>query len=226
MKKEILADKSLVFRCKLFDVIPSQERDAFLDDLKFSYKAYDKGDLILRQGTEYNALLILLKGEVLTEMSDEKGEFLPIESIKAVNALAQGFLFAPQNFSPVTVVAKTDCVLISISKENVFFLMRKYEAFMRAFLRGISEKIMLLSEKIRISALRTIKAKLAYYILQEAGEKKSFTLKMSKERLSRVFGVSRPALVNVMKQLSDAGIIAVEKREITILSRADLQKLL
>ncbi|CAK7056973.1 MAG TPA: Crp/Fnr family transcriptional regulator [Porphyromonadaceae bacterium] len=214
-----------IFQCPLCNSIPVEERADFLRDVRYSIKRYGKGDMLVAQGSVYEMLYIVVKGEVVTEMSDEKGEFVKMELIRAPNPLATGFLFATDNISPVTALAKTDCVVILIPKDNVFLLMSKYRDFMKAFLAYISNKVAFLSEKLRLASLRTIRAKLGYYLLKESRGEQEFQLKMSKEELSRLLGVSRPALVNVMMQMADEGLIGVDRRKILIKDRIALQRL-
>ena len=136
-----------IFQCPLCNSIPVEERADFLRDVRYSIKRYGKGDMLVAQGSVYEMLYIVVKGEVVTEMSDEKGEFVKMELIRAPNPLATGFLFATDNISPVTALAKTDCVVILIPKDNVFLLMSKYRDFMKAFLAYISNRVAFLSEK-------------------------------------------------------------------------------
>ena len=103
--------------------------------------------------------------------------------------------------------------------------MRKYEAFMLTFLSYISNKVFFLSEKLRLVSLRTIRAKLAYYLLKESGGKDDFILQTSREDMARLFSVSRPALVKVMMEMADEGIIEVNRRDIKIKNRAFLQNM-
>jgi CRP-like cAMP-binding protein len=158
-------------------------------------------------------------------MADDKGDFLEIEYIKAPNPMATGFLFAANNRSPVSAICKSDCKVIAIPKDNVYHLMRKYEAFMLTFLSYISNKVFFLSEKLRLVSLRTIRAKLAYYLLKESEGKDVFKLQTSREDMARLFSVSRPALVNVMMEMAEEGIIEVERRNIKINNRALLQNM-
>ena len=197
----------------------------FYSKFRQPLKQFGKNDVILTQGSQYNELYILIKGEVRTEMADEKGDFMHIDTIKAPNPLAIGFLFATDNYSPVTAIAACDSMVVAIPKDNVYFLMRKYDAFMMAFLAYISNKVAFFSEKLRLVSLRTIKAKLAYYLLKESKGENKFSLKNSKEDIARLFGVSRPALVSVMMQMVEECIIHVDKRNVEIVDRHALQKL-
>ena len=94
---------------------------------------------------------------------------------------------------------------------------------MYAILASISNKLQFLSEKIRLTSLKTIKAKTAYYLLRESEGKKEFQLTTSKQDIALQFGVSRQALSNVMKELHDEKIINMERRKIKITNRQALQ---
>ena len=216
-------NKSFIFKCPLCNSIPDSEKEDFLNNVRFSVKSFKKGEWIISQGEEYVVLYILIEGEIKTVMMDEKGDFMHIENIKAPHPMATGFLFAGNNKSPVTAIAIKDCKLISIPKENVFSLMKKHDAFMHAILTSISNKLQFLSEKIRLTSLRTIKAKLAYYILRESNGDNFFQLKISRQEMANLFGVSRQALTSVMKQLHDENIVDIERRKIQILKRNELK---
>ena len=218
--------RRMIFQCPLCSLIPEEQKDSFLQDVRFSVRSYQKGEIIVTQGTHYDSLYILINGEVVTEMADEKGDFMKVEQLKAPNPMATGFLFSSDNRSPVSAICHTVCTVVVIPRENVYFLMRKYEGFMMAFLAYISNKVSFLSEKLRLVSFRTIRAKLAYYLLKESEGEKSFRLKTSKENMSRLFGVSRPALVKVMMEMAEEGLINVDRRDIQINDRAALKKML
>lgn len=215
-----------IFQCPLCNSIPEGQREEFLSDVKYAVKRYAKNEALVTQGSTYDKLYIVIKGEVQTEMADEKGDFLHIETIAAPNPLATGFLFATNNVSPVSAVATQDSVAVVIPKDNVYFLMHKYEDFMKAFLSYISNKLSFLSEKLRLVSFRTIRAKLAYYLLRESRGESAFRLQASKEEIARLFSVSRPALVKVVGDMVEEGIIAADRRDIEILNRAALQRML
>ena len=215
--------KAFIFKCPLCSSIPDSEKESFLNDVRFSLKTFKKDEWIISQGEEYVALYILIEGEIKPVMVDEKGDFMHIENIKAPLPLATGFIFAGNNKSPISAIAKRDCKLICIPKDNVFALMKKHDAFMYAILSSISNKIQFLSEKVRLTSLRTIRAKLAYYILKESEGEDIFHLKSSKQEISNLFGVSRQALTSVMNQLHDEELIFMESRKIKILDRQELK---
>lgn len=215
----------IIFQCPLCDAVPHEHRVSFLDDLRYSVRTFEKGETLINQDTRYNSLFILVKGEIITEIDDEKGDFTKIEEVIAPNPLAAGFLFAKENLSPVTAIAKTECVVVVIPKDNIYFLMRKYESFMQAFLLYISNRISLISEKLRLFSLRTIRSKLAYYLLRESKGSDIFRLKTSKAEIAHLCGVTRPALVKVFMEMVEDGIIDVDRRDVRILQRNVLKNM-
>ncbi len=216
-------NRAFIFKCPLCNSIPESEKDDFLNEVRFTIKNYDKNDWMMSQGEELVSLNILIEGEVKTVMVDEKGDFMHIENIKAPLPIASGFLFTDSKKSPVSVIAKKQSKIISIPKDNVFKLMKNHDTFMHAILASISNKLQFLSEKIRLTSLKTIKAKTAYYLLRESAGEKEFQLKTSKQDIAMQFGVSRQALSNIMKELHDEGIINMDRRNIDILDRKALQ---
>jgi CRP-like cAMP-binding protein len=221
-----LENRQMIFQCPLCSSIPDNQRDDFLNDLQFSVREYDKDDIIVTQGSLSETLYIVIRGEVSTEMSDEKGDFMEIEYIKAPNPMSTGFLFAADSRSPVSAICQSKCAIIAIPKDNVYLLMRKYEAFMLKFLSYISNKVFYLSEKLRLVSLRSIRAKLSYFLLKESFGGNVLQLKISREDIARIFSVSRPALVKVMMEMAEEGVIEVNGREIRIIDRNKLQSFL
>lgn len=215
-----------IFQCPLCRTIPTEQRAAFLADINYIVKHFDKKETIIQQHTPYNYLYILINGEVETQMIDENGDYTIVETIQAPNPLATGFLFASCNQSPVTAIALTSCVIISIHKENILTLMHTYPEFLTNFLAQLSDKMAFMSERLRLASYKSIKSKLAFYLLKTSNGENQFTLPASKEDVSKHLSVTRPAMVNILRQFVDEGIIEFDKREISIINRRALQQLI
>lgn len=68
---------------------------------------------------------------------------------------------------------------------------------------------------------------MSLFILENTTEKKnSFTLKRNRTQLAEYFGVQRPSLARTMGELVDKGIISIDKREVTVLKRHELKKII
>lgn len=74
---------------------------------------------------------------------------------------------------------------------------------------------------------KTIKGKLANYILKLAApDKNEIILPKSQAEMANFFGVTRPSFARSLKEMEQEGLITTNRREIKILNRAQLIKLL
>ncbi len=88
----------------------------------------------------------------------------------------------------------------------------------------ISNRSQFLSEKIKFLNFKTIKNKLAHYILQIAAEKDktSIVLNMTQNELADFFAVARPSVSRALGELEDEGFIEAAGKNIRILDKKGL----
>ncbi|MCL2290316.1 MAG: Crp/Fnr family transcriptional regulator [Bacteroidetes bacterium] len=210
--------------CPICGNIPVNERDDFLNELKFKAKYFKKGEWIAQQGDIVKALYILLKGSVKAEMISDAGTVLNIETINAPNPLAPAFLFAENNHFPVDVVALEDCEIIVISKESIMKQLACNEMFLQGFMKFNSNRAHFLSERLKFLSTKTIKGKLAKYILART-ENMDFSLDMSQTALAEYFGVARPSLSRSLSEMIDDEIITLKGKNGKVLNFTKLRRL-
>ena len=218
---EILA-KSPVFRGLTSDQI----REC-MKSIHTQVKNFRKDSLIVHAGEEVNQLLIIQKGSVRGEMLDYSGKILKIEDIESPRALAGAFLFGKTNTYPVTVTANTDVELLSIPRNEFLQLMQKEKTLLLNYLNDISTRTQFLSNKLHFLSFRTIRGKIAHYLLQKAGTDSS-TVEMlhTQQQLAELFGVTRPSLSRVLGEMQREGLITLDRKNIIILEKQMLSHLL
>lgn len=213
--------------CPICSGIPAHLQDAFIDQLDYRVLSVDKGEMIARQGDVVKALYLLVKGSVKTEMTNESGQIIGIENIKAPRPLAPAFLFAESNRFPVDVTALEPSVIILIPKEEVMKQLAINPHFMQGYLKFNANRTQFLSEKLKLMTIKTIRGKLAYYLLQHtASGESSFELDRNQTELAELFAVARPSLARTIAELEEEGIIRHEKKTVYILNRNALQQLI
>lgn len=220
-------------QCPMWEDITPEQQEELFKELIYKLKEYKKGDLIARQGDACKHLYLLVKGSVKTEMITETGGLLTIEKINAVRPLASAFLFAENNTFPVDVTATEDSVVIMIPKDEVMRLFGKYPSFLHRYITYNANRTQFLSGKLQVLTIKTIKGKLAHYILEQFNiarkdnpSKKRFTLDKNQTELAKFFGVTRPSLARSLAEMEKDGLILTERKEITILDAKGLTELL
>jgi len=218
-------DSADLLSCPICRNMLVNEREAFLEELSYKTKLFKKGECIARQGDTVNALYILLKGSVKTEMVSEAGTVLNIETINAPNPLAPAFLFAENNKFPVDVIALENCEIIAISKASIMKQLACNERFLQEFMTFNSNRAHFLSERLKFLSTKTIKGKLAQYILARTTNM-NFTLNMSQTALAEYFGVARPSLSRSLSEMVNEGIITLKGKTGKVLHLDKLRELI
>jgi len=203
--------------CPICRNIPVNERSSFFNELKVKTKTFKKGEWIAQQGDIVKALYILLKGSVKAEMISDSGTVLNIETIDAPNPLASAFLFAKDNEFPVDVVALEECEIIVVPKESVMKQLACNESFLQGFMAFNASRTHFLSERLKFLSTKTIKGKLAQYILARTNHT-DFTLHMNQTALAEYFGVTRPSLSRSLSEMIDDEIISLKGKQGKVLN--------
>ena len=219
-------DYSLLSSAPLFKGMSAFEIETILSEIPFRVRKFQTGFMISQSGEPVNSLIIVISGIVKGEMVDYAGRTIKIEDIPAPGAVASAFLFGNKNKFPVNVVAISDGELLYIEKADFLKLLMKKDVILINFLDMISNRSQFLSEKIKFLNFKTIKGKLAHYILQKAGKDLAIiTLDKTQSELADFFGVARPSVARAIKELEDGFYLESKGKKIKILDKEGLADL-
>ena len=170
--------------------------------------------------------MVVISGNLIARMVASSGKFVQIDKIGPGRVVAPAILFATHNVYPVNVLIEKEVVLFSVSRSTFLKAMQSNEKLLLNFIRSISDINRFLSEKIRFLSLKTLRGKIAAYLLS-ASMAQDNTLKVrikeSRQELSEKFGVSRQSLARSISELEDEGILTASARTITILDKNKLR---
>jgi CRP-like cAMP-binding protein len=216
-------DYSLLLKAPLFKRLSFEEIDKLLSVVSYRIRKFKAGSLIAQSGEIVDSLMIVITGIVKGEMVDYTGRIIKIEDIPAPRALASAFMFGNRNRFPVNVIAVSTVELLIIEKSEFLKLLMKNDKILINFLDMISNRSQFLSEKIKFLNFKTIKGKLAQFILQRAGENKSeIVLDMTQNDLADFFGVARPSVARALGDMEEEGLIEAKAKSVKILDKKQL----
>jgi CRP-like cAMP-binding protein len=219
-------DYTLLSIAPLFKGLSPDEIEKILDNVPHNVKKYQSGFMICLSGEHVNSLMVVISGVVKGEMVDYVGRVIKIEDIPAPGALAPAFIFGNRNRFPVNVIAVSSAELLLISKTDFLKLLMNNDTILVNFLDMISNRSQFLSEKIKFLNFKTIKGKLAHFILQKAAnDKMSVTLGMTQNDLADFFGVARPSVARALRDLEEGGFIEAKSKTIKIIDKEGLADL-
>jgi CRP/FNR family transcriptional regulator, dissimilatory nitrate respiration regulator len=219
-------DYSILSDSPLFKGLYPDEVEDLLSHVPHKLRKYSEGSMIALSGDIVSNLLVVISGTVKGEMVDYAGRVIKIEDIPAPGALASAFLFGSGNRFPVNVVAMSETELLCIEKTDFLKLLKGNETILANFLNLVSNRSQFLSEKIKFLNFKTIKGKLAHYILQKAGkEGTEVNLVITQGELADFFGVARPSVARAIKELELEYYIEAQGKKIRILDKDGLADL-
>ncbi len=217
----------LLTQCPLFKGITEKEAEFLFDKIHFQIKTYSKGDIVVVAGETVVNLLVIIEGSVRGEMIDYSGKTIKIEDIEAPQPLATAFLFGQQNKYPVTVTVNNDTGILIIPVAEFLKLLQLNTQILKNYLNSITSRAQFLSQKLNFLSFKTIKAKFAHFLLQQAGETfHSVVLKNTQQQLADLFGVTRPSLARVFGEMQKEGIIKISNKTVSLLDKKALNKLI
>lgn len=213
-------------KTNIFRGLSEPEIETMLQDKPVRLKQYSRDECIAGCNDVCHDMLFVVKGSVRGEMTDFSGRKLKIEDIVAPRPLAVAFIFGRENRFPVDIYANEPATILTIPRDVLLFILQHNRTVLQNYLNAISSRTQFLSNKIRFLSFKTIKEKIANYILNHLrNDGKTVILDQSQTELADYFGVTRPSLARAMAEMEKDGLLHAERREITILDKEKLNKL-
>jgi CRP-like cAMP-binding protein len=213
--------------CPLFRGLTIEQLNEALSKVNYHFKTFAKGQLIAQGGDECKNLYIVVSGSVKGEMNDFSGKTIKIEDVESPRPLAVAFLFGHDNRYPVNIVANNNVTLLTVSLDGYLQLMQMNVVLLRNYLNVISNRAQFLSEKLRFLSFRSLKGKIAQYLLQlSEGKAIEVVLPKSQEELAEMFGVARPSLGRTIRDMHNDALINASAKYIQIVDIKALSALL
>lgn len=211
---------SILENTELFkDISLSTINHLFVQD-SFNIKTYKKNSVIYFQNEKCVTFDIVLKGIVSVQSTDEKGNYISISDFTIGSELGGNLLFSHKNFYPMMVLAKTEVTLIHLKKDLVLSLCQSNTTFLSKFLHSISDKTLILTDKIKTLSLKSIRQCIIDFLMYESYVQKSNIIKLevTKKDLAEKFGVQRSSLSRELNKMRKDGLIEYDAYSITIVN--------
>jgi CRP-like cAMP-binding protein len=197
---------------------------------QFKLRSYKKGQILLGEDDEPDAIFCLLKGYIREFYLYESGNELTV------------YLLYPTSFFPTSLVlgeklnsfcyeALTNCSVVKIPKSKMEnFLKNKpklMERFMRKLLREYAENLDRLEELVFGNAYQKV-ASVILYLANHCGEKSRkliiVPIKITHQDIATLAGVTRETASLAMEKLKNKKVIYYSGSIITIKNLRDLRK--
>lgn len=218
---------TILSQSPIFKGLQPSETENLLALVPHQIRHFHKDDLLAVAGEEVKAVMILIEGKLQGEMIDFSGNSLKIEELMPPQMVAAGFLFGKNSRFPVNLSAMADGKILIILKPNFTRLLSLDNRVLNNFLNIVSDKAQFLSRKISFLNFKTIREKIAFFLLQHYKPGfRNIQLQQNQQSLAEMFGVARPSLARTIGELQREGVLEWRRGEVEIKNAETLRNIL
>lgn len=202
----------------LFCSLSKQETDRLMQAKDLRINEYHKSTVVYLQNERCDTLDIILQGRVIVQSIDEQGNLLTITKFGAGDLIGVNLLFSQRNFYPMTITAKTSAVVLHVGKAAITELCMVNQDFLLSLLQYLSDRSVLLTDKIKLIAAKTIRQLITEFLAYEYRQQKSSLIKLeiSKKELAERFGIPRTSLSRELQKMRRDGLLEFDRDSILI----------
>lgn len=186
-------------------------------------RRFDRGEMVLHMGDPCDAFHVVVVGQVKLYVISPSGQEKVIELIAPGYSFAEALMFLGR---PCVVNAQTltDSLLLTVQRRAVVEELKRDDRFALRMLAGLSRRLHGLVNDVQAHALQNGVQRVIGYLLRDhepddAGDQGTVTvsLPVSKATVASRLSLTPEYFSRVLRELEDAALIEVDKRDIRIL---------
>lgn len=203
----------------IFNSIDVGTIETLLNSIIYKIESFNKKDIISLEGDDCANLAIILNGSVEIHKPFPSGKIVTINNFHAGNVFGEAILFSDSHKYPANVIASSDSNIMYISKCEVMKLMTLNDIILNNFLSVLSNRILMLNDRITNLSLDTIRKKIANIILLEYRKqnKDIVVLPFCRKKMAEMLNIPRPSLSRELSKMKEDKIINFNKNRIQVL---------
>ncbi|MFB9897874.1 Crp/Fnr family transcriptional regulator [[Hallella] seregens] len=212
-------------RCPLFGGMGALEIEMSMSGCNYRLVRFDHHDIYALAGMPCKTADIVVSGTLVCRMSSLSGKQVEVSRLQAGEIVAPAFIFGNDSELPVSVETEEETVVLRMQKPEFRTLIGSDERILTNFIRVLSNIDIFLTRRIKVLSLFTVREKVAWMLLEQAGEQGTNTIHLTRSRqeIADSFGIQKFSLLRVLSDFQKEGAIRVAGREITILNRSKMK---
>jgi len=226
MKQKYL---DVLLQCRLFHNLEKDELDAMLVCMDIRIRHYGRNELANIAGDPFEGVGVMLTGQAAVVKESNAGDRMILSILKPGDLFGEMAAFSGNGKWPATIVAQMESDILYVPPDklvgqcaNACMGHRKLILNMLGILSG---KALMLSRKLEYLSIRSMRARIASFLLEQyrVNGRNTFLLPMNRNELADFLNVTRPSLSREMGRMRDEGMLDYHRSSIRILDLAALK---
>ncbi|MCL6604690.1 MAG: Crp/Fnr family transcriptional regulator [Paenibacillus sp.] len=221
-------DPIVLQSCLLFRGKSVEEISAIIQTTIYTVKSLHKKELVVNEGEPADHIGIILTGQVEVQKNHSNGNNVTIARLGKGQTFGEAVLFRKENVYPATIMAADTCCVMFISKQELLRLFAADTEMLSSYMENLSERLVMVNRKIEILSIGTLRKRIVFYLLKQAEQQHSNTLKLpfSRKVWAELLNTARPSLSRELAFLRDNGWIEFKGSVFTLLDPERMEQLL
>ena len=212
----------------LFKGFGNADLSKLLAGTRYRVSAYSKDQVIALEGDDASSVGIVLEGMIEVQKIYPSGRAIIISRLGRGDIFGEAIIFSRKKIYPATIVSSGSSRVLFLSEADILRLCATNSKFLYNFMGILSNKILMLNEKLKNLSYQTIREKIASFLAEEYKKQKTLKLRMSvsKKEMAEQLGIPRPSLSRELISMKKDGLIVFDRQTITILDMEALEDIL
>ena len=215
----------------LFKNMNEEEIKAILKCSNAVYEKFTNNQVIFEKDARVNRLGIVIEGELNLVSQKYNGARVIVTTLEKNDLFGEALVFASANFSPYDLVSAGNSKALLIPY-RIFSNMclnscDYHNRLISNMLAILSDKIIMLNNKMSILNAETLRGRIAVYLLSLNKKTNSqiFDIPMNRQELAEFLNVKRPSLSRELSNMQKDNIIEVYRSSVKIIDMDKLREL-
>lgn len=184
-------------------------------------KRLDKGELLFQRGDPAHGFYFVVSGQIKLAISSAQGNEKIVDVIQPDQTFGEAIMFMDRTY-PIFAEALVPSHLLHIGQNVVSELIDRDPTFARKLLAGMAIRLHGMIRDVETYSLRSSTQRVIGFLLQQVPEQAAPTpqrieLPTSKQVMASRLNLTPETLSRIFHDLSDAGLIQVQGKQITLL---------
>jgi len=204
----MVSNLELIRRVPLFSTLTDAQAETVAAAV--TKRRYKRGEAIVEQGKQSNALSIILNGRARVVTTDAKGREVILAILQPGDYMGEMSLIDNEPHS-ATVRTEVQTDVLVVGRPEFARCLPENSSMAYAVMRGLVQRLRQADRKIESLALMDVYGRVARSLLESAVADREGKLvirdKVSRQDLAKMVGASREMVSRVMKDLEERGFI-------------------
>ena len=212
-------------KCPLFAGMSTLSIDLALGNISYQIINFAPRDVYTLAGMPCRFADIVLSGSLICRMVSLSGKQVEVTRLRPGNLIAPAFIFAKNNSMPVSVETDSEVTLLRMTPQTLKKLIDDDADIRMNYIRSLSNIDVFLTHKMKVLSLFTVREKVAYLLLERAGEQNSNTIRLTRSRqeIADKYRIQKCSRLRKLREFEKEEVIGVVGKAMEIIDQRRLK---